>query len=283
MLFVPGTAQEKFAKIPELAPGSFILDLEDSVPNSEKERARLLVANLIETLGGQYELYVRINARSSPYFADDLAAIVRPGLSGVVVPKVEQPEDVTVINALIDSLVVDLGQDLDTVDVMATIETAVGVRSAYDIAAAGGRLTRLCFGGGDFALDLGLDWPDEEGDSTIVLMAKSQLVLASRVSGLEPPHDGAYTNYRDPVGLAREARQSRRLGFSGKHVIHPSQISVVDEIFRPNPKEIVRARGLIEAFEVAERSGSGAIGVNGELVDYAILKRARRLLGGIQE
>jgi len=283
MLFVPGTAQDKLAKIPVLASGSFILDLEDSVPISEKERGRLLVANLIETIGGQYQLYVRINAMSSPFFADDLAAIVRRGLSGVVVPKVEHPDDVTIINELIDSLAADAGHCLDTIDLMATIETALGVRSAYDIAAVGGRLTRLCFGGGDFALDLGLDWPDEEGDSTIVLMAKSQLVLASRIGGLEPPHDGAYTNYHDPEGLAREARQSRRLGFSGKHVIHPSQISVVEEIFRPSPKDIERARGLIEAFEVAERSGSGAIGVDGELVDYAILKRARRLLEGIQE
>jgi citrate lyase beta subunit len=278
MLFIPATAEDKLSKIPRFDSVTFILDLEDSVPPNEKERGRSLVAALIDEIGEHHRLHVRINSTTSPDIVDDLTAAIRPGLSGIVVPKVERPNELESINALIDSLAAKTGLDSTSVDMMATIETAVGVHAVYDIAAVGGHLKRLCFGSGDFALDLGLDWPDEQGASEIILLAKSRLVLASRVAGLEPPHDGAYSNYRDLEGLAREARQSRRLGFSGKHVIHPSQIPVVDEIFRPSSKQIERARRLIEAFETAELSGSGAIGVDGELVDYAIVHRARQLL-----
>lgn len=278
MLFVPGNSQKMMDKIPSLAPGSFILDLEDSVPPNEKERARHLVGDLIRRVGSDYELHVRINDVASPYALDDLAAVIDENLSGIVVPKVEHPDDLRRVNAMIDELAQRQGRIGPHVGVMATIETAVGLHRVYEIAGVGGHLVRLGFGAGDFALDLGLEWPDEEGTPEIMLSAKSQLVLASRVAGLEQPHDGSYTNYRDLEGLAREARQSRRLGFGGKHVIHPSQIAVVDEIFRPTQRQIERARHLIEAFEEAERSGSGAVGVDGELVDYAIINRARRLI-----
>jgi len=278
MLFVPGTAEEKFAKIPRLAATSFILDLEDSVPPSEKERARHLVTQLIESIGARYVLYVRVNATSSPHLADDLTAVVRPGLAGIVVPKVERPEDLVTVNRLIDERTAEVEMDAGDLDVMATIETAAGLHSVYDIAAVGGHLNRLSFGSADFALDVGLDWPDDDGVFDTILIAKSQLVLASRVAGLEQPHDGAYSRYRDLDGLAVEARQSRRLGFSGKHVIHPSQIPVVKQIFEPSPKQIGRAERIISAFEMAERSGRAAVGVDGELVDAAIVARARRLL-----
>jgi len=275
MLFVPGNSPAMMDKIPSLAPGSFILDLEDSVPPKEKERARRLVGELIRSAGSDYELHVRINDVSSPYAADDLAAVMDENLSGIVVPKVEHADDLRRVNAIIDEFALPGGLD---VDITATIETAAGLHRIHEIAGVGGHLRRLGFGGGDFALDLGLDWPDEEGTPEIMLWAKSQLVFASRVAGLARPHDGSYTNYRDLEGLAREARQSRRLGFGGKHVIHPSQVAVVDEIFRPSQRQIERATHLIESFEEAERLGSGAIGVGGELIDYAIVKRARQLL-----
>jgi len=283
MLFIPGIAQDKFAKLSRTTATSFILDLEDSVPPSEKELARRLVGDLIASIGADYALHVRVNATTSPYLAADLAAVVRPGLAGIVVPKVEHPEDLAIVNQLIDESAAALAMDANDIELMATIETAAGVHSVYDIASAGGHLNRLSFGSGDFALDLGLEWPSDDGMPEIILVAKCQLVLASRIAGLEQPHDGAYTRLRDLDGLAAEARQSRRLGFSGKHVIHPSQIPVVTEIFEPSPMQIERARRLIDAFEDAENSGRGAISLDGELVDYAIVHRARRLLDESRE
>jgi len=278
MLFVPGNAPKMLEKIPGLAPGSFILDLEDSVPPTQKEQARRMVGELIRSAVGDFELHVRINDLASSYAADDLAAVMGENLAGIVVPKVESPHDLERVNALIDEFASHHERNGRDIGVMATIETAQGLHRVHEIAAVGGHLERLGFGSGDFALDLGLDWPSDEGTPEIMLWAKSQLVLASRVAGLDQPHDGSFTNYRDLEGLRNEARQSRRLGFGGKHVIHPSQIAVVDEIFRPSERQIERAKQLVAAFEEAERSGSGAIGVDGELVDYAIIKRARHIL-----
>ena len=283
MLFIPGTSEKMFEKIPSLSPGAFILDLEDSVPPREKDRARRLVGDFLRETGDRFELHVRINSMTSPYLDADLASVVTGNLSGIIVPKVEHPDDLRILNGRIDSIASELGQNLDHIGLTATIETTTGVRSVYDIAKVGGHLRRLSFGSGDFALDLGLDWPDEEGVPEIMLLAKSELVLASRAAGMEQPHDGAYTNFRDPEGLAREARQSRRLGFAGKHVIHPMQIAIVNEIFQPSPRQIERAQRLVAAFKLAEESGTGAIGIDGELVDYAIIKRARRLLEELDE
>ncbi len=278
MLFVPGNSTKMLAKIPDLAPASFILDLEDSVPDPQKAGARDLVGALTREVTRGYELHVRINEVNSEHAAHDVAAVMGPGLAGVVVPKVECAADVERVNVWIDEAADSLGRDARDVGVIATIETARGLHHVHEIAAAGGHLEMLGFGSGDFALDVGLEWPSTEGTPEILLWAKVQLVLASRVAGLAAPHDGSFTDYRDLEGLAREARESRRQGFGGKHVVHPSQIPVVDRIFRPDARQVVRARRIVSAFEEAERSGRGTVGVEGELVDYAIVKRARQLL-----
>ena len=283
MLFVPGNSTKMMEKIPGLAPGSFILDLEDSVPTAQKEAARRMVAELTRQDTRGYELHVRINDVASPYAADDLAAVAGPGLAGVVVPKVESAADIDRVNELIDDAARSSGLEGRDVAVMATIETARGLHRVDEIAAAGGHLELLSFGSGDFALDLGLEWPSTEGTPEMLLWAKCRLVLASRVAGLAPPHDGSYTNYSDLEGLGHEARESRRLGFGGKHVVHPSQIAVVDQIFRPDARQIERARRIVDAFEEAERAGRGTVGVEGELVDYAIVKRARQLLADVDD
>ena len=278
MLFVPGNSSKMLDKVPQLAPGSFILDLEDSVPPSQKQTARHLVGEMTRSATSDYELHVRINDVASALAQDDLVAVMGEGLAGIVVPKVESAADVERVNRMIDDAALARGRDDGDISLMATIETARGLHRVHEIAAAGGHLDRLSFGSGDFALDLGLEWPSPEGTPEILLWAKSHVVVASRVAGLVAPHDGSFTNFSDLEGLAQEARESRRLGFGGKHAVHPSQVRVVDEIFRPHAVQIERARTIIATFEEAERSGRGAVGVEGELVDYAIVKRARQLL-----
>ena len=278
MLFIPGTSDNKLGKIERYGSTPVILDLEDSVPPNQKDASRARVVAAIDAVGSRQQVFVRVNRSGFPLQQADLTAIVRPGLSGVVVPKVEKARDLREVVAHIDALERTAGIAPGTVTVIATIETAVGIHRVDDIAAVGGRVRRLCFGAGDFALDLGIDWPDEDGTPETVVMAKCRLVLASRVAGLDAPHDSIYPRYQDLEGLRREARHARRLGFAGKHVIHPAQIAVVDEAFRPTDAQIFRARRLVAGFEDAERTGRGAVGVDGELVDYPILYRAQRLL-----
>lgn len=280
MLFIPGTAKEKFGKIPQLPARAFILDLEDAVPPAEKAASRALVAAAIDEFGDGARLHVRVNPVDSPHMVDDLEAVVRPGLTGVNLPKVSRAADLQAVDVLLSSFERRAGLPVGRIELMATIETVAGVRSVYEIAESGlARLARLCFGSGDFSLDVGIDWPDESGQSgQTMLFAKSQLVLASRLAGLEPPHDSVYPKFDDADGLRREAEESRGLGFLGKHAIHPDQLGVIEEVYRPSARQVERARRLVEAFDAAEAQGRGAVGVDGELVDYPILYRARQVL-----
>jgi len=279
MLFVPGTAEDKFAKIPELYSRAFILDLEDAVPEGEKAASRLRVARLLSEMGGSHRLHVRVNPVDSGHFFDDIEKVVVPGLGGIDLPKATTPVDIVLADKLITHYESRVGLPAGSIELMATVETVDGLRNVFEIAAAAGRLRRLCFGAGDFTLDVGIDWPSTDGASSATLLfAKTQLVLASRAAGLEAPHDSAFPRYSDLEALRHEALESRALGFVGKHAIHPNQLSTIEEVYRPTQREVDRATRMVKAFEDAEARGQGAVGVDGELVDYPILYRAQQIL-----
>lgn len=282
MLFVPAAVERRFRALDRWPGRSFILDLEDSVPPDEKPRARQLAARLVAERGASVSLHVRVNAPSSAAAVEDVEAVVGPGLAGIVAPKVQSEDDARRVDELIARAEDRRGLSRGSVRLMATIETAAGLAAVGRIAAAP-RVDRLAFGAGDFALDLGLEWPDERGPSPTLLHAQVEVVLASRVAGLLAPHDGAYPRYTDAAGLRAEAERARRLGFGGKHVVHPDQIPVVEEAFRPTAAAVERARRMVAAFDQATARGEAAVGIDGELVDEAIVRRARQVLGAAGE
>ena len=279
MLFIPGSASDKIRRIPELESDAVILDLEDAVAFTAKAAARESVADAVRRFGADHALYVRVNPVESPHFVDDLAAVVGPGPAGINLPKVDSPADLLIADRLITHYEAKAGVAAGSVKLMATIETVVGVANVVDIARATDRLTTLCFGAGDFSLDIGIDWPDPDGRASAAMdHAKVQLVLACRLAGLQPPHDSVYSRYGDLDGLRAEAGRSKRLGFLGKHAIHPTQLPVIADVYRPSARQVERARGMVDAFGEAEARGEAAVGVAGELVDYPILYRARQIL-----
>lgn len=279
MLYVPGNSVAKLAKLAEFREQPIILDLEDSVPHDAKVEARELVTNSISP---QMTHSVRINGLDSGLWRDDLDAVVVSGLRSIVVPKLERVESLVELEAVMTRLELERDLPAGSVALIGVIETALGWMRMAELAVTGVRLERLCFGGGDFALDLGLTWPETEPNPT-VLAAKAQMVLVSRATGLLPPEDGAYPAYRDHEGLRREALLARRMGFASKHAIHPDQIAVIEQVFSPTDAEIERAKRIVEAFDRAERSGSAAVGVEGELVDYPVVLRARQVLQGVTD
>ena len=283
MLFVPAADERKLAKIPALDASAFILDLEDAVAESVKPAARGRASAAIAEHGSAARLWVRVNARDTAHFADDLAAVVVPGLAGIVLPKAESAEDVLGLAGLVDVLERRSGIAPGSVELIATIETVRGLAAVDAIASASPRLRCLGFGAGDFSLDLGLEWPAPHGLSPTVVQAKAALVLASRKAGLEPPHDGVHPSFRDLDALRTEAEQARALGFVGKHAIHPDQIPVIRDVFRPSADELARAREVVEAFDRSERLGVANVAVDGKLVDYPVAERARRLLAAAGE
>lgn len=280
MLFVPGSSERFLAKARSLHVPAIILDLEDSVATQVKAAAREMVAGFLsETSELPTPRWVRVNGVSTGLFGDDLEAVVRPSLAGIVVPKVEDPDHVRVVSSMLDHLEAARGLEPGSVEMIATIETVRGLLGARAIASASPRLHCLGFGAGDFSADLGLPWLEADGRTPPPLtQARIEIVFASRAGGLAPPHDGAYPLFDDLQGLKARAEEAKLLGFLGKHAIHPRQVPVILQAFRPSDREVERSRQIVIDFEQSEASGIAAIAVGREMVDYPVAQRARSIL-----
>lgn len=255
MLFVPGIRPERFAKAAVTAADLVILDLEDAVPEESKASARDAVTRWLST-GGRAA--VRVNGTKSVHYQQDVSALVGlPGLLAVVVPMADDPATVAAMHQ-------QLGKD---VEILALIETALGLMRAVELASTPG-VNRLAFGHLDFAADI-----DSSIDDEALLMARSSLVIASRALGLPGPVDGVTTALDDPAVSGADAARARRLGFAGKLCIHPTQVEAVNAAFSPSGEEIAWAKGIVEV-----SAAGGAVRVNGHMVDAPVILKARAIL-----
>jgi citrate lyase subunit beta / citryl-CoA lyase len=278
MLYVPAGDPHKLEKVRGFAGSPVILDLEDAVAISAKKHARSRVAAILSEDWPQ-GIWVRINSVASGLWHDDLEAVVGPRLGGIVMPKVESEDELQLLDQELNLLEQRRGLQVGGLPVMAAIETSLALSRISAIAMATPRVRCLSFGAGDLSLDLGIDWPLPDGSvSPTLTAAKAQLVITSRATGLRPPHDGAYPNFRDLDGLRREARQARDMGFGTKHAIHPQQVDIIQAIFTPSADQLAWARKVVRAFDASVRDGVANVQVEGRLVDYPVAERARRVL-----
>ena len=255
LLFVPGNQPERFAKAAATAADLVIVDLEEAVPDESKETARETVAQWLSADG---RAAVRVNSAKSVHYQQDVTALAGlPGLRAVVVPMADDPAALAVLHKR-------LGPD---VEIVALIETALGLVRAVELASAPG-VSRLAFGHLDFAADIDSSIEDEA-----MLMARSSLVVASKAAGLPGPIDGVTTALDDPAVSGADAARARRLGFAGKLCIHPSQVGAVNAAFTPNVDEIAWAHRIIEA-----STAGGAVRVDGHMVDAPVIIKARAIL-----
>ncbi|MEW6399610.1 MAG: CoA ester lyase [Bacillota bacterium] len=273
-LFVPANHSRRVEKALGLEADAVILDLEDAVAASEKGTARQMAREAL-SLPRHPRLYIRVNGLDTGLALDDLEAVVRPGLDGVMIPKVESARDVHIAAWLLGQLQGRHGLEEGTVELVALVETARGVERAAEVAAALPAPGRIAFGAIDYSLDLGVS---HAGAAEALGHARARLAVTCRAAGLEPPVDTVYPDIRDGEGLEREARQARALGFGGKLVIHPDQIAPVNRVFSPSPEEVAWARRVVEAFTAAEEAGCSSIQVEGKFIDYPVAARARRVL-----
>lgn len=261
-LFAPANHPRRVEKALASTADAAILDLEDAVPETEKEAARAALAEAMK-LPRKARLYIRINALSTPHGLADLAALPK-GIDGVVIPKCESARDVGAAAAYVPRL-----------DLMPTVETVRGLKAAEEIALAHAQVRRLAMGALDFALDLGLSPGHDEAE---LAPYRAQLVMASRLAGREPPIDSPSPDFRDLDALKISCERARRMGFQGKLCIHPDQIAVVQAAFAPTPEEVAEAERIVLAAEAAERQGMGAAQVDGKMIDAPVVMRARRIL-----
>jgi citrate lyase subunit beta/citryl-CoA lyase len=273
-LFAPGNHARKVEKVFAAGADAAILDLEDAVAVAEKEATRALVTAALKA-PRRCRGFVRVNAFDTPFCQGDLAAVVGPGLDGIVLPKVETPDALLAVDGRIAELERQRGLAPGTIDLMPIIETAQGLEGVSAIAAARGRTRRLSFGAVDFARDLRMRLTVEEWELT---PARARIALASRAAGLEAPVDSVYVHFRDAEGLRQSALRALTLGFQGKMCIHPDQVAPVNEAFTPSDEEAAKAEKIVAAFEQAEAAGSASIVVDGFFVDYPVVEQARRTL-----
>lgn len=264
LLFVPASRPERFAKALNSGVSAVIIDLEDAVAIDEKDHARAQLAQWLQA-NPQEQVLVRINALGTPWHEQDLHLCREPNVLGVVVPKAEQPGD-------LQRMAQACGQALYPI-----IETATGLSLVRTIANTHG-VARLLFGKLDLAVDLGMDYPAPAGEDdaeTVFLLARSELVLASRAAGLDAPIDGVYTQLDDEAGLFTYARRSARFGFAGVLLVHPKQLSAVQRAYAPTAAQIDWAQRIIAA---AEQSNGAAVSLDGAMVDAPVIARARNIL-----
>lgn len=270
LLYVPASSEAMLEKAGSRGADVVILDLEDGVHPSSKERAReAVVAGVGELDFGGAEVFVRVNALTSPWAARDLAAVPAQGVAAVVVPKVSSPEDVLRAESLLGRADVPL---------LAMLESAAAVLAAPAIARSSARLAGLMFGSADYRESLGAGRAADEAE---LLFARSQILHAARAALLEA-YDAPFFDYRDGAGLERSAARVRTLGFDGKTAIHPAQVALINRIFSPTAAELEWARRVVEALEQAAASGRAVTGLGGEMLEGVHERMARRILARAQ-
>ena len=277
-LFAPGNHPRRVEKALGLDADAVILDLEDAVAVAEKEATRPMV---VEALQGPRKClgYIRVNAYDTDFCFGDLQAVVRPGVDGIMLPKLETADQIKSVDWLVSQLERDAGLPVGGLDILPIVETGLGVANARAIAEAGTRVRRLAFGAGDYAKDMAMNWTRAE---TEMAHARAEVVLASRAGGLDAPLDTVWIHIGDTDGCRASAQTVADMGYQGKLCIHPEQIGPVNDVFTPTDDQVAFAKKVVAAFDEAEAKGLASIQVDGYFVDYPIVDQARRTLALIR-
>jgi len=277
-MFVPGHRQKMIDKALGLNADAIMLDIEDGVAPNEKDAAR---KNIGDSLGrakapGTPARYVRINAIGHARMDADLEAVVRPGLEGLVCPKVDTAEEVRKVDAILNEKEPQNNLAKGRVKLLIAVESPRGLLNAPAIAAASPRIVGIIFGAEDFGREIGLPTV-REGEARDLIYARSAIVIAAASAHVQAV-DGVWVDLNDSQGLLDFAKQSRQLGFSGMSCIHPSQVDAINKTFSPTGEEIDYCQKVLQAFEEANARGDGSIAFGGQLIDRPIIERARRTL-----
>ena len=283
LLFIPGNNERFLKKSIKLQADILCFDLEDSVPSNEKEAARILVARFLASRQGDNDsfIYVRINSFDSGLVDGDLERIVMNGLDGIVLPKIGNSEEVIQIIHKIDAIVSK--RNLTSgIRIIPSIETARGVVNANSIASSHKNVTALVFGVFDYLYDMNIDV--EYDDFVSYNYARSKIPVDARAAGIDAL-DGIWQNVNDIDGLIKDAAIAKKLGYSGKTLIHPSHINPVHDIFRPTKKQIEWAKKVLAALQDTFEKGNvrGAKLLEGKMIDAVHYKQAKAVISAAEK
>ena len=279
LLFIPGNNERFIKKSETLDADILCFDLEDSVPVNEKDKARNFIKihskQNLERKSGSCA-YVRINSVESGMARKDLSEVVNMGIDGIVIPKVDDVKEVVEVSDLVKELEEENGIIQGRIRLIPSIETAKGVVNTYSISRADQRVVAVVFGVFDFLHDMEIEDYSDLGSYSY---ARSKIAVDAKAAGISSI-DAIWQDVHDISGLISDAREARKLGYSGKSLIHPSHIKPVHEVFLPTIKQIEWAKKVVNALKEAmeEGRGAGAIELEGKMIDSVHYKQAKAVL-----
>ncbi len=278
-LFVPGDSERKIAKGDESGADALIYDLEDAVMPDRKATARALVRNTLrEVENTDIERWVRINPLETADALPDLSTVVSAGLGGIVLPKVRRGEDVTTLCHYLSALEARDGLAPNRIRILViATETPDVMFRMGELAGSSPRLAACAWGAEDLSAELGAQTNKNGagGWDAPYEFAKSLCLFAAVAGGIQPV-DTVYTDFRDDEGLRATTQLSQRQGFTGKIAIHPRQVPIINDAMTPSAADIAHAQAVVKAFENA--GGSGAVSLDGKMIDIPHQKQALRIL-----
>lgn len=276
LLFVPVLRERFVEKAPTSGADAIILDLEDSIASAEKAPARAAAPEVLQRVAALHpQVFIRVNGLDTGLLEEDLYAAVAPGLAGISLPKANGPETIRQVDAYLTLLERVRGLPSGAVRLLLWIESAKGVMAVEQSLAASPRVLGACFGAEDYTADLGI--VRSEGMAEVA-WARTRMAVACHAAGVLAL-DTPAAEFRDLAKPRAEAAFARSIGYRGKHCIHPDQVAVCNDVFGLSDAEAAWANAVVAAYEAGERSGLGAVALDGAMVDRPVYLRALRLLG----
>jgi len=274
LLYMPGDNWKMITKSVTLGVDSICMDMEDGTAVNKKAESRQTIAKALQELDfGASEKLARINSVGSGWEQDDIEAVLPYHPDGIVIPKVESFEQVEWASKIIEDAELKNGWKVNSIRILIGVETAKGILNLKEIVVHP-RLDAVIFGGEDFAASIGAT---RTKDAIELLYARQAVIVACAANDIQPV-DIVTIDYKDLEALKAEAEFGARLGFSGKQVIHPSQVPVVQEAFTPSDEAIAYARRIVETFEASQKEGKGAYSLDGKMIDMPLLRNAEKVL-----
>ena len=275
LLCVPANRENMVVRAHQAPADVIVLDLEDSVPASEKVATRAgLQASVASLKAAGKTVHIRVNHLETGLTLDDLAAAVATELDGLAYPKTEDARQVHELDALIRLEEQRNGRELGSIGLTPHVESALGILNCREISTAAGRITGIGLSAFDYVADLGVERTSGGVELDYARRVIVHCCAARKIIALDAP----YGDFRDEAGLITETEYVKSIGFKGKYLIHPAQIELVNRVFAPDPKAIEEARRIVSTFDEAMARGEASVQIDGRMIDLAVVRRARDLI-----
>ena len=273
LIFVPGNNERFLEKAKQLKADIVCFDLEDSVPDKEKTQARKLIKNALKSRTEFISsIFARTNSPLSGKIPADLKEIVQKGIDGIVIPKVNNAKELKKIEKNLESL--EKKRKLKPIQIIPSIESAEGVVNTFNIASSSKRVCAVVFGVFDLLNDLGIEYTkNSEGAK----YSRAKIPVDAKAAGIASI-DAIWQDLKDLKGLENDCKAGKNLGYTGKSLIHPDQISITHKIFYPTKSEITWAEKVCKSYLESIKNGKGATTVEGKMIDEVHFKQAEAIL-----